>query len=139
MTTMRVLLSCSRTGMLKRVRMLMTGMTLPRRLMTPSMKAGARGTMVICIRRMISCTAQDIHAEFLFADAESDQLDQVAVVLVVSLAFHIFYNLTHGKTSSGAVRDTPPVMCGTAERSGIAGGMAALTLSVCPPRCSCLS
>jgi hypothetical protein len=40
----------------KRSRRSTTGITLPRRLMTPRMKAGVRGTRVIGCMPMISCT-----------------------------------------------------------------------------------
>ena len=53
-TTMRLLLVFSMRGMPKRVRRSMIGISWPRRLITPSMKCGARGTRVISTMRMIS-------------------------------------------------------------------------------------
>ena len=55
-TTMRVFLVCSARGIPKRVRRSMIGMSWPRRLITPSMNCGARGTCVIATMRLISWT-----------------------------------------------------------------------------------
>ncbi len=56
MTIIRVSLSWAMAARPKRRRRSTIGMTLPRRLMTPSTNSGERGTLVISMIRMISCT-----------------------------------------------------------------------------------
>ena len=53
-TTMRVFFVCSARGIPKRVRRSMIGISCPRRLITPSMNCGARGTCVTATMRLIS-------------------------------------------------------------------------------------
>ena len=55
-TTIRVFFVCSTRGMPKRARRSMIGISCPRRLMTPSMNCGARGTCVTATMRLISWT-----------------------------------------------------------------------------------
>ena len=57
-TIMRELSSSSLSGMRNRLRSPITGKTLPRRLITPSMNSGALGTCVIWTSLMISFTTR---------------------------------------------------------------------------------